>query len=369
MIDANPAVGQQTFFSRLGMLLVCLTLLVVGFCQPVQALPQGDAITDSRTILRQTLPIGETTLQQVDDTIVGVKDDLKYKRWSAARAHLRDASSLLARKKDQLLSELDEANRASAADTMDRLREDLNQMEEQLKLKSKGKAEALDYFELALGELESLESNWVRDFPYSIPEEYEHLPRLLGRAQVELETTAGRMVITLDGYSAPLTAGNFADLVQKGFYYDLPIDRVETFYVIQAGDPPGDADGYIDPETGKKRTIPLEIRVQGEAKPYYGDTLVNLGLWDQAPALPFSAAGTVAMARYPDDPNSASSQFFIFIAEPDLTPAGLNLMDGRFAAFGYITDGLEVMYDIKPEDRILSARVISGEHNLILPTA
>ncbi|NJK62262.1 MAG: peptidylprolyl isomerase [Synechococcaceae cyanobacterium SM2_3_1] len=369
MIYPNPAVGRQGFFSRLGILLLFLSLLVMGFCIPVHALPQGDAITDSRTILRRTLPIGESTLQHLDDTIIGVKDDLKYKRWSTARSHLRDASSLLARKKDQLLSELAAGNRASAADTIDHLQEDLNQMQEQLKLKSRGKAEALDYFELALAKLESLESNWVQDFPYSIPEQYEQLPRLLGRAQVEMKTTAGRMVMTLDGYSAPITAGNFADLVQKGFYDDLPIDRVETFYVIQAGDPPGDADGYMDPETGKKRTIPLEIRVQGETKPYYGDTLANLGLWDQEPALPFSAAGTVAMARYPDDPNSASSQFFIFIAEPDLTPAGLNLMDGRFAAFGYITDGLEVMYDIKPEDRILSARLISGQDNLILPTA
>jgi peptidylprolyl isomerase len=369
MIYPNPAARQKGFFSRLGILMLSLSLMVVGFCLPVHALPQGDAITDSRTILRRNLPMGEPTLQQVDDTIISVKDDLKYKRWSAARSHLREASSLLARKKERLLNELDESTRTAATNTIERLQEDLALREEQLKLKSKGKAEALDYFELALGELESLQANWVKAFPYSIPEEYEHLPRLLGRAQVEMNTTAGRMVLTLDGYSAPITAGNFADLVQKGFYDDLPIDRVETFYVIQAGDPPGEADGYVDPDTGQKRTLPLEIRIKGETQPYYGDTLANLGLWDEEPALPFSAAGTVAMARYPDDPNSASSQFFIFIAEPDLTPAGLNLMDGRFAAFGYITDGLEVMYDIKPEDRILSCRLISGQDNLSLPTA
>jgi len=72
----------------------------------------------------------------------------------------------------------------------------------------------------------------------------------------------------------------------------------------------------------------------------------------------------VAMARYPDDPNSASSQFFIFMAEPDLTPAGLNLMDGRYAVFGYVTEGTEVLRHIKVGDRILSARLISGQDNL-----
>jgi peptidylprolyl isomerase len=120
----------------------------------------------------------------------------------------------------------------------------------------------------------------------------------------------------------------------------------------------------VDPATGKVRTIPMEIRAKGEVMPRYGQTFDQMGLWDVEPALPFSAEGTVAMARYPDDPNSASSQFFIFMAEPDLTPAGLNLMDGRYAVFGYVTEGTEVLRHIKVGDRILSARLISGQDNL-----
>jgi peptidylprolyl isomerase len=87
-------------------------------------------------------------------------------------------------------------------------------------------------------------------------------------------------------------------------------------------------------------------------------------MWDTNPALPFSAKGTLAMARYADDANSASSQFFVFMAEPDLTPAGLNLLDGRYATFGYITQGAEVLDKIRKGDRIVKARIISGSENL-----
>ncbi|MFM7313181.1 MAG: peptidylprolyl isomerase, partial [Cyanobium sp.] len=49
---------------------------------------------------------------------------------------------------------------------------------------------------------------------------------------------------------------------------------------------------------------------------------------------------------------------------PELTPAGLNLVDGRNAAFGYVVDGFDVLEEITVEDRILSARVIEGSENL-----
>ena len=44
-------------------------------------------------------------------------------------------------------------------------------------------------------------------------------------------------------------------------------------FVVQTGDPEGPAEGFIDPSTGKSRTIPLEIMVDGEKAPIYGETL------------------------------------------------------------------------------------------------
>ncbi len=331
---------------------------------PALALPQGDAITDPRTLLRRALPIQDGRIWEIDEAITKIEADLKYNRWSAVRGDVRQVERLLDRYADPLLAELPPGQAAAASGEVAALRQELQLISQATERKSKGKEEARAAYDRLVDELGSLENNWVGAFPYEVPDEYADKPQLLGRAEVELNTTAGRMVITLDGYSAPLTAGNFADLVQRGFYDGLTFDRVENFFLVQAGDPPGPADGYVDPATGKVRTIPMEIRAKGEVVPRYGQTFDQLGLWDVEPALPFAAEGTVAMARYPEDPNSASSQFFIFMAEPDLTPAGLNLMDGRYAVFGYVTEGTEVLRKIKLGDQILSARLISGQENL-----
>ena len=89
-----------------------------------------------------------------------------------------------------------------------------------------------------------MEADLVQGFPFSIPREYDALPRLLGRAQVRLHTTAGDLLTVVDGYNAPLTAGAFVDLVQRGFYNGLGFNRAEAFYILQSGDPEGEA-GWI----------------------------------------------------------------------------------------------------------------------------
>ncbi|MEL7083577.1 MAG: peptidylprolyl isomerase [Cyanobacteria bacterium J06597_1] len=73
----------------------------------------------------------------------------------------------------------------------------------------------------------------------------------------------------------------------------------------------------------------------------------------------------MALATYDGEPNSASSQFFIFLAEPELTPAGLNLLDGNFATFGYVTKGVDDLRSITLEDKVVSAKLISGSENLV----
>jgi len=81
--------------------------------------------------------------------------------------------------------------------------------------------------------------------------------------------------------------------------------------VLQTGDPAGPEDGFIDPDTGKYRAIPLEVLVQGDSVPTHGITLEKAGRYRDQPVLPFSAYGAVAMARPEADPNGGSSQFFL----------------------------------------------------------
>ncbi len=207
----------------------------------------------------------------------------------------------------------------------------------------------------------------MQGFPYEVPDEYSNLHQLKGRATVQMTTNKGDITIIVDGYSAPVTAGNFVDLVQRGFYNGLEFIRAEESYVLQTGDPPGPEQGFVDPATGKYRAIPLEVLVKGDPTPTYGITLEQAGRYRDEPVLPFSAFGAVAMARPEFEPNGGSSQFFFFLFEPELTPAGRNLLDGRYSVFGYVTEGKEVLEKLKEGDKIESAKVIQGSENLVQP--
>ena len=60
------------------------------------------------------------------------------------------------------------------------------------------------------------------------------------------------LAIVLDGYNAPVSAGSFMDLVKKGFYDGMDIQRADGF-VVQTGDPDGPATGFVD-DSGNVRT-------------------------------------------------------------------------------------------------------------------
>jgi peptidyl-prolyl cis-trans isomerase B (cyclophilin B) len=188
-------------------------------------------------------------------------------------------------------------------------------------------------------------------------------PCLSGTALVELDTSRGPVQIRLDGNNAPLTAGNFVDLVRRGVYNGTVFHRVvrePVPFVVQGGDP-SSADpktpvgqfgtgSFIDPTTGEARLIPLEIKRKGEAQPQYGEPLSTPVATRQL-ALSHER-GAVAMARS-DDPNSASAQFYVALeALPEL--------DGRYAVFGRVTRGMEVIDAIQQGDRLVKARLIEG---------
>ena len=188
-------------------------------------------------------------------------------------------------------------------------------------------------------------------------------PCLSGTAVVELDTSRGPVQIRLDGKEAPLTAGNFVDLVRRGAYDGTVFHRVvrePVPFVVQGGDPTS-ADpktpvgqygtgSFIDPSTGEARLIPLEIKRKDEPQPHYGEPLTSPVATRQL-ALTHER-GAVAMARS-DDPNSASAQFYVALeALPEL--------DGRYAVFGRVTRGMEVIDAIQQGDKLVKARVIEG---------
>ena len=196
-----------------------------------------------------------------------------------------------------------------------------------------------------------------------------NLPTLDGTAKVELVVNGSSIIMEIDGNNAPITAGNFIDLIDRGVYNGLAFHRVVKQpqpFVAQGGDPQGKdpnfpvsrmgTGGFIDPDTGERRFIPLEIKLDGEEEPVYSKALGRqAGFSAPSPVLKHDR-GAVAMARS-QAPDSASSQFYIALAD-------LEFLDGDYAVFGKVLEGMDVVDGIEQGDRIESAKVIEGAENL-----
>ncbi|WP_375500663.1 peptidylprolyl isomerase [uncultured Nostoc sp.] len=329
------------------------------------ALPSGNAITDGKALLRYALPIDNKPVRQLQASLEDISAQLRAnRRWSAISNDISKASRILD-KPSQILTSVPEERQPQAEAWITELKSGVGKLEELAK--SKDKEQILQERGKLLNLVTQIEESMVKQFPFEVPIEYSNLPQLKGRATVEIKTNKGDLTLVVDGYSAPVTAGNFVDLVQRGFYNGLEFTRSEESYFLQTGDPEGKNVGFIDPNTGKYRAIPLEVLVEGDKAPTYGITLEEAGRYIDMPVLPFSAFGAVVMARPESEVNGGSSQFFFFLFEPELTPAGRNLLDGRYAVFGYLTEGKEVLDKLKAGDKIESATVVQGIENLVEP--
>ncbi len=203
--------------------------------------------------------------------------------------------------------------------------------------------------------------------PTTTTAQFSSLPRLEGEATVEMTVKGAVISINVDGANAPITAGNFVDLVNRGVYNGLAFHRVVLEpqpFVVQGGDPQSkDANfpverlgtgSFVDPTTSLPRYIPLEIKPEGQEQPIYSQTFESAKI-TVAPKLRHTR-GAVAMARS-GDPDSASAQFYIALSD-------LDFLDGSYAVFGNVTTGMETVDQIRQGDRITSAKVTKGIENL-----
>ena len=333
--------------------------------RPSRSMPAGNAITDGRALLRFALPIDNQTVREVQISLEDIGNHIRSKRWGPISSDVSKASRLLNLRESDILASIPDAKKPEAQALVVQVKDGISLLEKAVE--AKDRETVIDLKAKILRSVGDIEELMVTKFPFEVPSEYANLPQLKGRATVAVETEKGLITVVLDGYSAPVTAGNFVDLVDRGFYNGLPFIRSEESYVLQTGDPEGKEEGFIDPATGKYRNVPLEVLVRDDKEPVYGITLEDAGRYRDEPVLPFSAYGTLAMARAEAEPDSGSSQFFFFLFEPELTPAGLNLLDGRYAVFGYMIEGKEVLDKLKQGDKIVSAKVIKGIENLVKP--
>ena len=370
---ANPISDQfistfrKFFLKSITTAIACLMVIAVMITLPIApsmaALPTKSAIKDPRVILRNALPIENEVLRDVQHTLEQMPRLANLKRWNNLKKDVETIAGDLTQNKAQLIAAVNSDRQASVTEHLASLEKSITPLQEAIAIKDRNNVKAL--VEKALGYVGLVEADFVKAFPFEVPAQYAGLPQLKGRALVELSTEKGNAIITVDGYNAPVNAGQFVDLVQKGFYDGLTFTRADENYYLQTGDPVGAIDGYIDPKTGKYRNVPIEVRLPDQKIPNYGKTFEDMGLSGTLPVLPFASFGTVAMAHPNDDSNAGSSQFFIYLFESELTPAGLNLLDGNYTVFGYVTEGKETLDKLRLGDKILSARVISGAENLV----
>ncbi|MBO6971317.1 MAG: peptidylprolyl isomerase [Prochlorococcus marinus CUG1431] len=361
---------MQKFLSNQNKLfLILLTVILQVFLlKPIQVLadlPTGNAVKDPNAILRNALPIKQVELQEIQHKLEETSDLVRGGRWPALAKTVTKCQSLLKKYQSKIIQEIPTENKKIAENTFLELKENFDNLQDLSK--SKDKYSFIATRKEALDKIGGLEEYFLpNQFPYEIPKEFDNLPRLLGRATVNIKTSKGDMKAIVDGFNAPLTAGAFIDLSSKSFYNDLPINRAEEFFVLQTGDPIGEAIGYIDPESNEERHVPLEIRIPNEMDTFYNQTFEDLGLYTETPTLPFATLGTLGWSHSNNAVDDGSSQFFFFLYEAELNPAGRNLIDGRNAAFGYVVDGFEVLEELTKDDTIISIDVLEGIENLKL---
>ncbi|WP_320677182.1 peptidylprolyl isomerase [Prochlorococcus sp. MIT 1300] len=188
-------------------------------------------------------------------------------------------------------------------------------------------------------------------------------PCLNGIARVEMITNRGSFLLELDGESAPVTAGNFLDLVNRGVYDGTIFHRVirePVPFVVQGGDPTTKnsdtpeanygTGNFFDEALGKPRFIPLELKLRTRKDPLYG-SLVNEPN-DLAQLELTHQRGALAMARS-QAVNSASAQFYISLRN-------LPELDGRYSVFGRVVKGMEVVDKIAQGDSIIKASYLQS---------
>ncbi len=178
---------------------------------------------------------------------------------------------------------------------------------------------------------------------------------------VRMNTNKGKILLQINGKIAPVTSSNFLFLVQNGLYEGTTFNRVVTNpfpFVVQGGyktskynlnrdefDP--NQRSFLSKEKVSLNYIPLEIKLKGEDQPRYNQIIIKSDDFNKIELTHHK--GALVMARS-QALNSASIQFYISLKKsPEL--------DGRYAVFGKVLEGIDIVESIEEGDVILSTEL------------
>lgn len=379
--------GKREFGKLIAMILICIQISSplpllnwnIQSIHPAMAVlysPDTKVPRTGELALRRAIP-ANTSMKAIQDSLEEISYLLRIpqrKPYGTMEGNVKKALKLAIDEKDLILgsipSELKEKG-SSLYTTLTEGKGGLQTLLQSIKDNdpdkvSVGLASSLD----TVAELELLQAPGLS---FLLPEQYLKYPRLTGRGTVEFTIEKGdgsafspqaggessntaTIQVVVDGFSAPLTAGNFAKLVIDGAYNGTKLSCTSQAVL---------SENSLD--NNKGYSIPLEIKPSGQFEPLYKTTLsVQDG---ELPVLPLSVYGAVAMAHNEDSEEYSSPyQFFFYLYDKRNSGlGGLSFDEGQFSVFGYTTVGRDILPQIKTGDIIRSVKLVEGGDRLILP--
>jgi hypothetical protein len=204
-------------------------------------------VTNARALLRYALPIKNQPIRDIQKALEKISDDLRVpgsKSLGSVAKRVRTASSVLDRQIKAISADFAPGSKTDGEAAVDKLRKGLGEF--QALIDAEDKQEVPIKQQELLTYVGDIEQAMVKGFPFDVPAAYADLPQLKGRATVEMKlrfsdarmngVTGGLFTIVADGYNAPVSAGDFVDLVSRGFYNGMEIQRADGF-VVQTGKP------------------------------------------------------------------------------------------------------------------------------------
>lgn len=154
---------------------------------------------------------------------------------------------------------------------------------------------------------------------FNHPIDFNLLQRITNSAAAVIQTTKGKIRVSLSPLLAPGTVTNFIQLAESGFFKDKSFHRIVPNFVIQGGCPRGDGYG----------SLPYSIR-------------------SELPLAYYDAEGYIGMASAGN--HTEGTQFFI-------THSPTPHLDGNYTIFGKVTEGMEAVHQMEAGDNILSVAI------------
>eukprot|EP00746_Dinoflagellata_sp_MGD_P067808 gnl/MRDRNA2_/MRDRNA2_28000_c0_seq2.p1 gnl/MRDRNA2_/MRDRNA2_28000_c0~~gnl/MRDRNA2_/MRDRNA2_28000_c0_seq2.p1 ORF type:complete len:497 (-),score=87.17 gnl/MRDRNA2_/MRDRNA2_28000_c0_seq2:117-1607(-) len=328
------------------------------------------------TALRRALPNISPEMAAIEESIEEVQSALRIpqkKPWASMRDNTNKAMSLVKTDALPILKLVPEKDQPTAEDYLGQLQQELTKLLVQIETRDADRVAIKIANSLEL--INDVQVLQAPALPYKIPEKFNAIPRLTGRATAEAlierppelakrigaftdssgdEQRNLKLQIVLDGYNAPLTAGRFVQNIQRGIWNGVVLkkDLTSVFVEGQRGD--------ANPGDGSEGALPLEFRTVDQKEPRWKESL-DVQSGEDVPVLPMSVPGALAMARGNVAGYSDSNNFFFYLFDRGTAGlGGLCFDEGLFSVFGYVVEGEKMLGSLKSGDVLKSVRITSG---------